>query len=125
MECQILISATPVSQPQTVQVIISSKYFATALHNAKASASGIVDKEVFLENIVADALATQTDEVSLTMIDKVGTSLVVVLLFVCVADQFVPSGLQLVEYACWKLRGFPSTGLQSLCHDHTSLCFAK
>lgn len=76
MECQILISATPVSQPQMVQVIVSSNYFATALHKATASASEIGDREAFLQNIAADALAPKT-EVSLTMVDKVGVCFVI------------------------------------------------
>ncbi len=76
MECQILLSATTVSQPQTVQVIVSSKYFATALHKATASASEIGDREAFLQNIATDALAPKT-EVSLTMVDKVGVCFVI------------------------------------------------
>ena len=69
MECQILLSATPVSYRQTVQVIVSTKCLAIALHQT-ASESEDADKSIFLQNIAAEALAQE--DAPLRMIEKVG-----------------------------------------------------
>ena len=70
MECTILLSATPVSEPQLVQIIVSTKYFAVALHGAVAEKE-IRDQGVFLQGIAAAALAPDTEDAPLTMVEKV------------------------------------------------------
>lgn len=71
IECHILIAATSVSEKQHVQIIVSTKYFAIALHDGAASNTESGDKAAFLQNIAAEALAAKTDDSPLTMIEKV------------------------------------------------------
>ena len=97
MECQILLSATPVSYRQTVQVILSTKCLAIALHQT-ASESEDADKSIFLQNIAAEALAQE--DAPLRMIEKVGGSRCC-LRFFAVFDVFC-SGKKSAEFACWK-----------------------
>ena len=71
MECTILLSATPVSEPQLVQIIVSTKYFAVALHGAVAEKE-IRDQALFLQNIAAAAL-NPGEDAPLTIVEKVCT----------------------------------------------------
>ncbi len=62
-------SATPVSQQQTVQVIVSSKYLAIAQHGEIVSDVQGNSKGEFLDNIAAEALVSG-EEPALTLIEK-------------------------------------------------------
>ncbi len=70
LDCNILMSATPVSQQQIVQVIVSSKYLAIAQHGEFVSDVKGNSKGEFLENIAAEALVSSEEPV-LTLIEKV------------------------------------------------------
>jgi hypothetical protein len=70
LECNIMMSATPVSQQQIVQVIVSSKYLAIAQHGEFVSDVKGNSQGEFLENIAAEALV-RTEEPVLTLIEKV------------------------------------------------------
>ena len=63
-------SATPVSQQQIVQVIVSSKYLAIAQHGEFEPDVKGNSKGEFLENIAAEALVSAEEPV-LTLIEKV------------------------------------------------------
>jgi hypothetical protein len=70
LECNILMSATPVSQQQMVQVIVSSKYLAIAQHGEFVSDVQGNSRGDFLDNIAAEALVS-AEEPTLTLIEKV------------------------------------------------------